>query len=34
MYGALMAGDDVTEVAQEYAKRMDEAAQKYAGWNE
>ena len=34
MYGALMAGDDVTEVAQEYAKRMDEAAQKYSGWNE
>jgi len=32
MYGAMMAGDDVTEVAQEYAKRMDEATAKYAGW--
>jgi hypothetical protein len=32
MYGAMMAGDDVTEVAKEYAGRMDEAAAKYAGW--
>ena len=34
MYGALMTGDDAREVAEDYAKRMDDAATKYAGWNE
>jgi hypothetical protein len=34
MYGALMAGDDARDVAEDYAQRMDDAAAKYAGWNE
>jgi fructooligosaccharide transport system substrate-binding protein len=34
MYGALMTGDDASEVAKDYAQRMDDAASKYAGWNE